>query len=649
MKMNKRSQGFFGLHFDFHAGPDCVEVGKTVTEEMIRDIITTCRPDYIQCDCKGHPGYSSYPTKAGNPAPGFVKDQLAMWRKVTAEFGIPLVMHYSGVWDARAIELHPEWAAIGADGERNTKNTSTFKGYADRLLIPQLVELANEYGVDAAWIDGDCWATVPDFDASVIASFEQKHNVTLTRDVAGHYDTRSPAYRLFLDFCRQQFFNYLSHYVDEVHRQAPGFEIASNWAFSSHIPRPVCANVDFLSGDFSPVDSYNSARFEARVLCEQNMSWDLMAWGFYHEFSDASPYSVKSAEALCREAASVISLGGGIQVYNLQNRDGSVRLWEVRELANVARFVREREPFLKGAKPFSNIGVYYSDHDMRNRSDSLFFSGGHDAAKGAVRLLLDASRTCGVVMDFMLTPDGLKDKDLLILPELQHIHADHKTALLQFVDNGGILILTGGACCKTFEDVLEGVTLSAECVPRKIAIADNNRFVNQYAHIADAVRNNNKSEILKTFMPGDTPAIVKTRRGKGTIVAIFYDLFNVYCRAPDFYVRTMIANIIDNLGIKNCVTYKDPKCVDIATARKNGKLLISLTNTNGIYTESRLRAYDEIVPVSDLELCIQTDPPASVTLQPGDQALTHNYDATTRTLTVRIPRLHIHTMVVIEA
>ena len=170
----KRSEGYFGLHFDFHAGADCTEVGKTVTEEMIREIIETLRPDYIQCDCKGHAGYSSYQTKAGNPVPGFIKDQLKIWRKVTKEHDIPLTMHYSGVWDARAIELHPEWAVINEDGSQNKNMTSTFKGYADGLLIPQLTELANEYGIDAVWVDGECWATVPDFSSNIAIIFSSK-------------------------------------------------------------------------------------------------------------------------------------------------------------------------------------------------------------------------------------------------------------------------------------------------------------------------------------------------------------------------------------------------------------------------------------------------------------------------------------------
>lgn len=84
---HKRSESFLGLHFDFHAGPDCREVGKNTTPEMVAAILDKVGPGYLQIDCKGHPGYSSYPTKVGNPVPGFVGDPLRVWRQVTAERG----------------------------------------------------------------------------------------------------------------------------------------------------------------------------------------------------------------------------------------------------------------------------------------------------------------------------------------------------------------------------------------------------------------------------------------------------------------------------------------------------------------------------------------------------------------------------------
>ena len=174
----RRDQSFLGIHFDFHAGSDCHEVGKNTTQEMVQTIIDRVQPDYIQTDCKGHAGYTSYPTEAGNRAPGFVGDPLRIWRDVTARNGVALYMHYSGVWDTRAIELHPEWAAIHADGTRDKEKTSVFGTYVDQLLVPQLKELAGEYDVDGVWVDGECWATIPDYGERALSLFRESTGIT---------------------------------------------------------------------------------------------------------------------------------------------------------------------------------------------------------------------------------------------------------------------------------------------------------------------------------------------------------------------------------------------------------------------------------------------------------------------------------------
>ena len=65
----KRADAFLGIHFDFHAGDDCDRVGARTTPEMVEMVIDKVQPDYIQIDCKGHRGYSSYPTKVGMQPP----------------------------------------------------------------------------------------------------------------------------------------------------------------------------------------------------------------------------------------------------------------------------------------------------------------------------------------------------------------------------------------------------------------------------------------------------------------------------------------------------------------------------------------------------------------------------------------------------
>ena len=100
-------------------------------------------------------------------------DPLRLWRQVTAERGVALYMHYSGVWDSEAIRRHPDWGVVNADGKTNDKATSRFGPYADKLLIPQLRELAGDYGVDGVWVDGDCWASVPDYSEAALKAFRQ--------------------------------------------------------------------------------------------------------------------------------------------------------------------------------------------------------------------------------------------------------------------------------------------------------------------------------------------------------------------------------------------------------------------------------------------------------------------------------------------
>ena len=231
----RRDQSFLGVHMDFHAGATNKDIGANTTPEMVQAIIDKIHPDYIQIDCKGHPGYSSYPTEVGNPAPGVTGDPLKVWREVTARNGVALYMHYSGVWDSRALELHPEWAAIDKDGKRSENMTSVFGPYVDSLLIPQLKELAGKYGVDGAWVDGECWATSADYSEKAVRLF---------REQTGHDAPRSPQEPFWYEwkqFNREGFRSYLRHYISAVRSEYPDFQICSNWAFTHHMSEPVSA------------------------------------------------------------------------------------------------------------------------------------------------------------------------------------------------------------------------------------------------------------------------------------------------------------------------------------------------------------------------------------------------------------------------
>ena len=134
---------FFGLHFDFHAGNN-VEIGQNPNIEDIEKYIKDAKPDYIQCDCKGHPGNSCYPTKVGKAADKLKADNLRVWVDAAKKNNIPIYVHYSVIWDEEFIKKYPEDAAAYLDNDWNIGAVSMFSDYLDKLMIPQIKELITE-------------------------------------------------------------------------------------------------------------------------------------------------------------------------------------------------------------------------------------------------------------------------------------------------------------------------------------------------------------------------------------------------------------------------------------------------------------------------------------------------------------------------
>ena len=444
----RRAEAFLGIHFDFHAGDDCDRVGARTTPEMVQTVIDKVRPDYIQIDCKGHRGYSSYPTKAGQPAPGFVGDPLQIWRQATRARGVPLFMHYSGVWDSHAVATHPEWAAVNADGKPDSRATSVFGPYVDLLLIPQLRELAGEYGVDGVWVDGDCWAATPDYGDQVVREFcAQTGAQAAPRKAGDAYWTE------WMEFQREGFRRYVRHYVDALKSSHPEFQVISNWAFSDHMPEPVSAGVAGLSGDFSPDDSVNSARFAGRCLEDQGVPWDLMSWSFSRQTRKQKP-----AVQLMQEAAVVLAMGGGYQAYFKQDRDGAVRdLAEMDVMAEVARFCRDRQSYCHRSVAVPQIALLYSTAGHYRESPRLFHwagSNGVAVLRKALGQILQNQYGVQILSEHHLQ-DKMSQWPVIIVPGWTYLEPGFRDELAEYATNGGRLLLIGPGPAQLFKTELE--------------------------------------------------------------------------------------------------------------------------------------------------------------------------------------------------
>lgn len=203
----KRAESYFGVHFDLHPNAQDTILGRDVTEAMVARFLDTVRPDFVQYDCKGHPGWMGYPSHVQKSA-NMIRDSLAIWRKVTAERGVSLYIHFSGIWDYLAAEQHPDWAERHADGTPDTKAMSPFGPYEDQLMIPELLEAAATHNIDGAWVDGDCWALAPDYSQACIDEFRKTGFANVPKD------SNAPGWEQFLNVNRDGFRHYVRRYVD---------------------------------------------------------------------------------------------------------------------------------------------------------------------------------------------------------------------------------------------------------------------------------------------------------------------------------------------------------------------------------------------------------------------------------------------------
>lgn len=634
----RRADSFFGIHFDFHAAEDCTSIGANVSERDIDALLDEVKPDFIQVDCKGHPGYSSYPTRVGNPAPGFVKDPMKIYRDATRGRGVALYVHYSGVYDYYVCRNHPEWACVDAAGARSKKATSVFGPYVDRVLIPQLVELSDTYHVDGAWIDGDCWGVEPDYGEAARAAYRAASGGKPVPESPG-----APGFADYLEFNRAAFRRYVARYVDAIHRHSPGFQITSNWAFSSMMPEPVSVNVDFLSGDLASQNAVNNAAFEARCMALQGLPWDLMSWGFTLDWDTPSVHSYKTAVQLEQEASEVLAMGGGFQVYFQQNRDASIDLWHVPVMKELAEFCRARRAYCHRAVPVPQIALLHSEYGYKAASPSVYgaFQGQNAPTQGILTALLDGQRCVEIVREYTLQR-GLSRYPLVVIPEWAFLDKGFCGQLTRYVSGGGNLIVIGARAVGNFERDL-GVTFLGP-LPRHDHILvyglQHSALVSPVQPVAPGPGTEAVGFVDSPLGP---PAATIARLGRGRIAGVYVDLGDNYGRFKTAGMRDFLSDLVGRMFPDPAVEVKGSRLVHVAVDRLNGEVMVHLINAGGEHADKRVFSYDEVPPLDGLTVTIALpERPREILEQPGGRPLPFEFrDGKAST---RLPRLAVYSI-----
>ena len=642
---------FFGVHYDLHANANDTELGRELTYEHLKKRLERVRPDWIQCDCKGHPGYTSWPTRTGSTSPGVVEDAMRTHRDVTRDLDIRLGMHYSGVIDARAVELHPDWACVDAEGKAHDRSTCRLSAYADKLMIPQMLELIDTYDVDGFWVDGENWGSPPCWCERCRTEFTRRTGLGQIPAAAGQ-----PHWEEWLAFHRGLFEEYVTTYADAVHARKPDCLICSNWMYTIRQPEPMCVPVDYLSGDYTPNWGAARAALEGRMLDCRGVTWDLMVWGFTRNYAVAgSPATMKPTVHLCQEVAEVVALGGAVMVYAKPERTGWLNSWEHDIIADTAAFCRARRDVCFGSETCSEAAVLHTASHYYSCNAPLYnYGAAVEPLEGALNALLETHRSTDILTEEAAL-DRLTGYKLLVVPEQTRLTGAVQDALSDFARNGGCVLMSGSNLCRDVPELV-GATPRGDCLDRPVGLPVGQEAVllgGSWQPVLPAERVEDwlhRHAGLEPEKDRTDETLVTCRRvGSGAIAAVHGPLFRNYFQSHFPRTRQLIGDLVDRLGVHWDVTLTAPPRLEVVLRRKNGTLMVNLINRGAAETLSPNRMIvEELVPVENVSVHLSHSVvPTEVTLMPGNTPL--RWDSTGDHVTVHVPRVDIHDVVVIAS
>lgn len=644
-----RKDCFFGIHFDFHANLTSQNIGENFDGEELRSFLREIKPDFMQCDVKGHNGYSSYPTVVGAQAPNIQKDILKIWREITEEEGVLLYAHYSGILDGVQNVLHPDWRCVYEPcGTKDRWAVSMFSPYDETVLIPQLIELATEYRLDGAWVDGECWAAMEDYSPKALFEYSKTNGAIE-----------------FKEFHREAFRQHVRNYLEKVKAVAPNFEMTSNWMYTEQMPEKPTVAIDFLSGDVIPRETFDAVKFGPRVIANQHKVWDLISWSndFYLHYE-------KSPLQLCFEAADVIAMGGAYQIYCTQDYKGFMQNETLLPtLKEVSKFCRDRQEFCHQATIRKEVAVLLSEKGYFYEREALFGRGGEhiESVKGALLASLDNQYSTEILLGYNALSEDINQYKAIIVPQLKDLEKDVKDALLAYARNGGELIVLGADTSLLFADELglTGVSLEKEkgfsqleVGGKKVTLEGTFLVLPENGGhrmwLAEMTGRDAEAEKILFNNAGGAfplPRVQFTKAcagsilreyGAGQLIAIPFDMGGMYLNARTYQVRDFLGEVISS-GYAEKKVKTNTHLVEVILTEKDGREFVQFVNAAKGPMAAWIKSYDEMSPLRDVRVSYLCDKPKRIVRFPENTQLEFTYQDGRAEFT--IDELRIHTVI----
>ncbi|HEY3280680.1 MAG TPA: alpha-amylase family protein [Armatimonadota bacterium] len=648
---------FRQVHLDFHTSPFVPDVGASFDPDQFAQTLRRAHVNSINLFAKCHHGHLYTNTSRPERHPSLPRDLDLLGRQIEAchRVGIKTPVYISVQCDEYAANTHPEWIAREPDGRpvgagplapgwQILDMSSPYQDY----LVEQTEEILGAYGpVDGLWFDM-CW-NQPSSSRYAQAAMDKAG-----LDPERPEDRDRFALQLARDYMRRL------HRLTQEH--SPGALVFFNCRPFAYLPEEIDC-FEQIEIEALPTGGWGYMYFPKNVRLVRSCGKPYLGMTARFHKSWADFGGLKPYAALEYETRQMVAHGAQCCIGDQLHPRGVLDPAAYDLIGRVYAGIQEREPWLEGAKPVTQIAVFQG-----TATASPAISG---VDEGVTRLLTQLKHQ----FDFVHADGAWEGYELVILPDQVQVDGALAQRLEAYVDRGGKVLATGtsGLACDATELALpllgvkpEGMSaFTATYLRFGEAVADgvpatDHVFYDRGARVTPLEGTRVLAQVVEPYFqrswrhfsshqqtPADQVSPYAAATLRGPVACIPLPVFSAYGKHGNIPIRLLVRNVLNLLLPKPLLRVTAPTSTEATLTRQEGRTIAHLLQYCPERRADGIDIVEDIVPLQDVPLSLRMSrEPSRAYLAPCGEPLKVEFEC--GYATVRVPEVNGHAMVVFE-
>lgn len=396
---------------------------------------------------QSHTGLCNYPTKVAKTHAAMTGTNNGIRRLISLclEDGMKVVGYYSLIFNNFAADTHPDWEMKDADGKTWRDHGERYglccpnNGEYRLFLTENLRELAGYFPrTHGMFYDMPYWEITCHCDAC-----RKRFREETGRELPEKEDWQDPAWLLFVRK-RQDWMGEFARFVRRLSLTLMpestvelNFSAAIGCEWLGGSTEDINAACEFTGGDLYG-DLYNhsfSAKYYYGVT--RNQPFEYMTCRCNASLREHTV--TKPQEVLDREILLTCAHHGASMIIDAINPDGTLDERVYEKMGNAFRKQIPYENYMDRGTLYADVAVYFDSRtQFRDRECATF---NKLCAINAHRTLVENHIPVAIVANGNM--DRLQDYRMIVAPCLQDFENDEPMKFIEYVENGGVLYLSG--------------------------------------------------------------------------------------------------------------------------------------------------------------------------------------------------------------